>query len=253
MVKELVLILSDGIREYFKESEVLRLCALFGIELNYNDSLYHQEPDYIYLAQQLITEIEHGNNRRFFESLVPSLFTRCSELAAKTSFESREHHEEMQNRLEQLRPLLDSRGIPTEISVPDNHPFTAKSRIRELVNSADTDVFLVDRYIGPGTLDCLREIVHLIRILTGTRERSSIESGFDAAVNDFRKEGHEIEIRLHPQLHGRYLIFNSRCWLIGGSIKDAGKKALNVIECVDIKSAIVSEVEKKWDEATVYS
>jgi len=250
MINELVLILADGIREYYDDEELLEICTLFDVELEYDNGTY-QKPAYIRLARRLITEIEHENNRRLFEALVPSLLTRCSALIAKTSWESQDYHMEMHGRLEQIKPLLDSKGIPAEISVPDSHPFTAKSHVRELVNEADTDVFLIDPYVGPGTLDCLREVVHSIRILTGERDQS-IESGFKAAVHDFCIEGHKLKIRRHPKLHDRYLIFNERCWLIGSSIKDAGKKAFNVIECLDSKQAIISEAEKKWNEAIAY-
>jgi hypothetical protein len=53
-------------------------------------------------------------------------------------------------------------------------------------------------------------------------------------------------------LHDRYISFNDRCWLSGSSLKDAGKKAFNVIEFVDGKTAIRSEIETKWQSAIVY-
>ena len=59
-------------------------------------------------------------------------------------------------------------------------------------------------------------------------------------------------MRRHTTLHDRYLIFNDRCWLIGSSIKNAGKKALNVVECLDNEQAIVKDAETKWTEAIVY-
>ena len=77
-------------------------------------------------------------------------------------------------------------------------------------------------------------------------------SGFDRGLKDLLAEGHQIEVRQHRKLHDRYILFNDRCWLVGSSLKDAGKKIFNVIECVDIKSAIVDEVERKWSEATKY-
>jgi hypothetical protein len=87
--------------------------------------------------------------------------------------------------------------------------------------------------------------------LTG-QQKQSVETGFESALKDFRSEGRTVEVRKHPKLHDRYLIFNERCWLVGSSIKDAGKKALNVIECLDSKELIVADAEKKWTEAVVY-
>ena len=158
----------------------------------------------------------------------------------------------MAGRLEALRPLLDGPAIPSEIAVPDDQPFTAKSEIRDFIAQSETELFLVDAYVGVATLDCLREMTHSIRMLTGD-QRQSIQQGFEAAVKDFRVEGFQLEVRRHPKLHDRYLIFNERCWLVGSSIKDAGKKALNVIECIDSKETIVKEAERKWKEGAVFT
>jgi hypothetical protein len=246
MSKELVPILADAVREYYKFEELVDLCGLFDEELKFD-----QAGNHLQFAKRLITEMDHGNNRRILEALLPSLFVRCSEMVSKTNWERRAYHEEMAARLERLRPLLSVQTAPTEIAVPDGRPFTAKSEIRDLIAKADGDVFLVDAYIGISTLDCFREVPHSIRILTG-QQKQSVENGFETALKDFRSEGRKIEVRRHAKLHDRYLIFNDRCWLIGGSIKDAGKKALNVIECLDSKQAIVSHAEKKWREAVIH-
>jgi len=52
-----------------------------------------------------------------------------------------------------------------------------------------------------------------------------------------------------PEVPGRYILFNNRCWLAGSSLKDAGKKAFNIIELVDSKALIYVEVKKKWEES----
>lgn len=250
MSKHLFPILADAMRAYYSGEELQELIGLFddgGIEWDHT----RNEPAHLTIAKRLVTQMEHANNRRILEALLPSLFVRCSEMVAKTSWERRDFHAEMEARLEKLRPLLDGPTTPIEVSVPDGRPFTAKSEIRELVAKTDGPLFLVDAYVGIGTLDCFRDIQHSIRILTG-QQKQSIKPGFDAAAKDFRTEGRALEIRRHSKLHGRYVIFNDRCWLIGSSIKDAGKKALNVIECLDSKQAIVADAEKKWTEGVVY-
>ncbi len=249
MSKHLVPILADAMREYYKGEELADLFELFGVKIEWDHSRH--EPFHFQTAKPLLTEMEQGNNRRLLETLLPSLFTRCSEMVAKHSWERRDYHQEMQGRLSDLRPLLDTCGAPNEVTVPESRPFIAKSEIRELLSSASGPVFLVDAYIGIGTLDCLRDLTQSVRILTGQQEQS-IESGFETAAKEFRSEGRTVEIRRHSKLHDRYLIFNERCWLIGSSIKDAGKKALNVIECLDSKQAIVDDSEKKWAEAIIY-
>lgn len=248
MNKELVPILADAIREYYADDELRELCELFDSELerSHEDS----KPAYFRFAKRLICQIEQANNYRTLAALVPSLLVRCSEMLSKTSWERRDHHQEMSARLDRLRGLLDNMKTTSEVAVPDNHPFTAKSEIRELVAKAEGEVFLVDPYVGITTLDCLREVQHPIRILTG-QQKQSVEQGFESAVKEFCSEGRVVAVRRHTKLHDRYLIFNKRCWLVGSSMKDAGKKALNMIECLDTKLVIVCDAEKKWSEATV--
>jgi len=248
-----VVTLADALKEYYETSEVLELCNLFDIHCDdfafeFNDST----PAYLKFARTLITKIQHGNNRRFLEALVPGLTSRCRERIAHTQWERQEYHQHM---LAQLLPFVaefeEKEGIPAEITVPEEHPFTAKSAAREFLRNTETEVTVVDNYVGIGTLDCLREVQHPIRLLTGSRD-NSIETNFQRALNDFRSEGYRIEVRRHRKLHDRYIVFNDKCWLVGSSLKDAGKKTFSIIEIVDSRPIILTEIQRKWDEAAEY-
>ena len=141
--------------------------------------------------------------------------------------------------------------MPTEIDVEEAKPFTAKSEVRDLLAGAETPVTIVDNYVAASTLDCLREVTTPIRLLTGMTDKN-VTPDFERAFKDFVAEGHEIEVRRHDKLHDRYVLFNKRCWLVGSSLKDAGKKRLNIIESVDTRASIEAEVERKWAEAKPY-
>jgi hypothetical protein len=101
--------------------------------------------------------------------------------------------------------------------------------------------------VGVGTLDCLRDVTTLIRIPT-----ANIEPGFDAALAQFKSEGFQIDVRRVPMPHDRHLAFNDRCWLVGSSLKDAGKKAFHCMEVVDLKPDVVKALEAKWAAGTAY-
>jgi hypothetical protein len=233
-------ILADAIREYYEISELVGLCDLFDVacdDIKYdglgseNARLGHFE-----FARTLITQIEHGNNRRFLETLVSSLTTRCRERIVHTQWEHPDYHRQMLARLLALVTQLEEGGkTPAEFTVPEGHPFSAKSEAREFIGDADTEVTVVDNYIGVGTLDCLRDVQRRVRLLTGAHD-NSIETDFQRALKDFRSEGHAIEVRRHWKLHDRYILFNDRCWLVGSSLKDAGKKTFSVIDVVRPKS-----------------
>lgn len=239
--------LADALRAYYEPRELAQFCADFDIELEFQNST----PDYVRLARRLISEIEIGNNRRFLEAIVPSLVNRAAEGVARQTFERQDLHKRMLERLRPLEEELAKPGLPGEVAVAENHRFAAKSEARALLGEAGTEVLVVDNYVGAGTLDCLLDVKQPIRLLTGMKE-NSINADFDRALEEFRSEGRSIEVRRHPKLHDRYVVFNDRCWLVGGSLKDAGRKAFNMIEVVDSKEAITEDAERKWTEATTY-
>ena len=110
---------------------------------------------------------------------------------------------------------------------------------------------MVDPYVGVGTLDCLRTLRFPIRLLTGSRG-NSVEAGFDAALKAFQAEGFKIEVRQHEKLHDRHFAFNERCWLVGSSLKDAGKKAFHTTEIIDARAEVLGALETKWKEGSSY-
>jgi hypothetical protein len=90
-----------------------------------------------------------------------------------------------------------------------------------------------------------------VRLLTGTQQ-NSIEAGFDTAKAAFCAEGHDLQVRRIQQIHDRHLVFNDRCWLVGGSLKDAGRKPFNCIEITDQKAIVVADLESKWFGGSPY-
>jgi len=244
MELELIPTLADAIKDYLSKEELAQLCGLYDVPLEFRE----MTPRYLDLAKRLVVEIEHGNNRRFLEAVVPSLHNRARQGLARETFERQDMHRHWVERLEKLEAALGEQKLPSELTVTENRPFTAKSEARELLGQADTEVVVVDNYVGPGTLDCLRDVTRPIRLLTG-QQANSVAAGFDRALADFRTEGRTIGVRRHGKLHDRYVVFNDRCWLVGSSLKDAGRKTFSMIEVVDSKAAIVAEIERKWTEA----
>lgn len=240
----LVLDLTETLKEYLPVSELHELADLFDVPLPDNES----ERPYLQISKELIGNPNVGNNARFLSSLLDLSLNRSREGISNTKWAKQDYHSEMFNKISRLQSSIDATGISEEIAVPESSPFTAKSEVRDMLDRAVTTVILVDQYIGVRTLDCLRGVAEPILVLTGT-QRQSLEDGFLRSLADFKIEGHKVEIRKHAKLHDRYLIFNERCWLIGGSLKDAGKKTFSMIEVVDTKQAIVTAVEQKWKES----
>jgi hypothetical protein len=238
--------LADATKFYYDDSELMELCTAFDVDLSYP---LHSGVQHVAWARSLIQNTELGNNRIFLRELVASLASRARDGVARTGYEQREHHQSMVELLAALEVELQEGGPPSALSVPENNPFTAKSEIREFLGRAETEVTVVDNWVGIGILDCLRDVNQHVRILTG-QHASSLADGFERVLQEFKTEGHSIEVRRHPKLHDRYILFNDRCWLAGSSLKDAGKKAFNIIEIVDSRALIQAEVTKKWEEST---
>jgi len=244
-------ILADAIEAYYEDTkELSALCELVDLDLDFGGAEIGLS--YVKFARLLITQMEHDNRRRFLETIIPSLLNRAQKGAARSKWDAQEFHRRMVDNLEQIEHSLDEGRLPEELSVPENKPFTAKSEIRDLLSAASTPVTIVDNYVGIGTLDCIRGVEHPIRLLTG-QHPNSIANGFNSSLKDLLAEGCQIEMRQHPKLHDRFILFNDRCWLVGSSLKDAGKKIMNIIECVGIKDKIFSEVESKWSVASKYT
>jgi hypothetical protein len=237
--------LADVIDEYLSQADLAAHCALFEVEPPSDGYTINC----IDLARMLAFESEHGNNRRLLNSLIETTKTRCMNRIARTTFERREYHEQQLERISTVERQLAESAAPAELTVPAAKPFTAQSELRRMLSTAETPVTVVDNYVGPGTLDCLVDVDQEIRLLTGAHAES-IKEGFDRAVAAFSAEGRTIEVRRHAGLHDRYVAFNGRCWLVGSSIKDAGKKDFNLIEVIGSRETILADIDAKWSEAT---
>ena len=241
---ELALKLVAILEAYFEREGFRELTTLFEIELK---TLEHHEFAWLPVAGEIVRGLDTGNNRRLVDAILDLASSRNSDSVAHNSFERREYHSGMTSTISEARAILRESAAPSEISVSAGSFFSAKSRVRELLDTAQGEVFIVDPYVGVGTLDCLRALEVPVRILTGASD-AAIERGFDRAVGDFTAEGHHLEVRRRNGLHDRHLIFNDRCWLVGGSLKDAGKKPFNCIEIVD-KAHLLQDIEAAWSGA----
>lgn len=232
---------------YFNFPEFAELAQLFELQI---DALSEYEPRWLSVCREITGKLEHGSTRSFVDNILDLAETRNSDGVAHQTWGRRDFHVDLTPVLVEARELLSGSATPSEVTVGAGQSFTAKSKVRELVAAATTDLFIVDPYVGLGTLDCLRDIAVPIRLLTGDHSQA-IEPDFDRALAAFAAEGHILTVRRGKALHDRHLVFNDRCWLVGGSLKDAGKKPFHCIEIVD-KAAVVGDLETRWLSAAPF-
>ena len=251
MLASIIPILADLLQEYYESGELQDVARLFSVELPdlWPSSTSQQ---WLAVARHLIQQLDQGNHYALVLTLVQQIEIRSATAIGRTDWERRAAHEALRPQVTQLRSAIEKAGAPAELAVLEGSPFTAKSHVRELLATASTSILVVDPYIGVATLDCLRSVSKPVRLLTGAHP-ASIEPGFDSALLDFRQEGFAIEVRRAPMLHDRHLVFNDRCWLLGSSLKDAGKKAFHCMEIVDSKADVVQALNAKWSAGSAHA
>jgi hypothetical protein len=244
-------LLAEVLELYYSFDEFMEMASIFDVNLSEESIWKRGQFSWLAAARQLVEQIEHGNHYKMLEALLSALEQRNKTAIARTDWERRDAHQCATPKIEKLVAALGEPGIGREIVVAEEKPFTAKAEVREFLERAETPILVVDPYVGVGTLDCLRTTKSPIRLLTGSYG-NSVEAGFEAALKAFQAEGFQIDVRQHGKLHDRHLAFNERCWLVGSSLKDAGKKAFHTTEIVDAKTEVIAALEAKWNSASAY-
>ena len=246
MKRENINILADAIKEYYGNYELEELCNQFNIEVDFLGI----SPNHKKLADKLIVQSD-SNYRNLFEKILPELFRRCNHRILNSTWESNVFDEQMLRHLKKLQFLMSQNKKSVSVTEPVNYLFKSKSEAIKFFAAAKKAVTIVNSRIGATTLECLREVKHPIRLLTA-KDEQTLPSGFKDILKQFSSNGYDIEIRRHIVVNDRYLFLNGRCWLASSSLLSVGKKPLSIIECVDAKSAIAREIERKWREAEIY-
>ncbi len=247
MEDEIIDSLSDAMREYFGDYELEELCNRFGLELEHTGI----HPDRRKLVTQLVKQKYRDTHQRFLETILPKLLKRCEERILNTTWEMNVFDEHMLPQLKKLQNLVGSRNSADLGDRSANQSFTNRAKLARFMRTTQTAVAIVDTHVDSGTFECLQGVKKPIRLLVGQSEKEIIDdTGDDLA--EFRRQGHEIEIRRHLKLNDRFHIFNGRCWMASCSLADVDPMRLCLIECVDTKAVIVKEIGRKWREGKVF-
>jgi hypothetical protein len=242
---EVVPLFAEVLSGYLTDQEILDTAGLFDVSLESEEYLFHGQ-NWLAVSKELLEKMGTGNGYVLVQTLLEQLDLRIATKIAATQWEARYAHELKQAALGKVKKAVESNSISCEIVVPAGSPFSAKSKVRELLATATTDVLIVDPYVGVGTLDCLLEVTTAVRLLTN---KDKVEKGFHVKLHEFQSEGRKVELRYGTTLHDRHLAFNDRCFLIGGSLKDAGKKEFHCLEVIDEKHVVIDSIEQKWNAA----
>jgi len=139
-----------------------------------------------------------------------------------------------------LTPVISEAG---EKVYPKGHVYDFYRDIREITKDAKNEVFLIDAYPDEDVLNLYIEKIPpgiKIRILT-----KSPQGNFLKVAQKFKEQqGTNFEVRTSSDCHDRLFFVDNTCWVIGQSLKDAGKKPtyLVKIESYDLFKKVFEDV-----------
>ena len=140
----------------------------------------------------------------------------------------------------------------TQVFLPAGSVHDAYVEIRGIVQQVTAEVFIVDSWVDHTLWQLLKNVPPgtKIRIMTTNMKGDFALEGKAFAA----QHGSTVELRQTTQYHDRFILVDGkRCWHLGASIKDAGKKAFVMSEIASpaIRSAITFDVEVTWNAAAV--
>lgn len=145
--------------------------------------------------------------------------------------------------------LDDRSDIGSAYAPGDVYRFFAD--LKEVINSANSEVMIVDPYFNGDAFDAYLSTASsdlVIKILAD-RYSKDISNYIEKHKTQF---GTNIELRRSKALHDRIIFIDDETsWIMGGSIKDAGKKATYLIPLATQLSVIKKEIYTEiWNLAT---
>jgi len=164
-----------------------------------------------------------------------------------------DEYNELDNSVRALGLKIENHRVvtstPTVIIYGEPAPFDAFKDIERIMLSAKSQICMIDPYVDKTLFslyfaDVPRNIS--IRLLT-----NKMSDKFEEVAKRFKIQKSNFEVRTNNKIHDRYILIDKRPWVIGQSIKNAGKKPLSIVELTDARSALAL-FETLWKRSTVF-
>jgi len=146
MELDLVPILADAIKGYYEENELIELCDLYDIDLDFDGI----KPAYMRLARELISGIRDSKKRDFLKAMTQSLLNRAREGAAKTKWDRQDYHRAMADSIVEMKNQLDR--ITSELKDAETNE-QILATVDEVASLLRTDAKSVETILESGELD----------------------------------------------------------------------------------------------------
>jgi len=126
--------------------------------------------------------------------------------------------------------------------------YDAYKDIKEILQSARNEVFIVDPWVDESLFELYIEKIHdnvIVKILTKNPSPNFI------SVGKKLQKKRPIQITSYSLIHDRHIVVDERVWQLGSSLKDIAKnKPSTIIEIVTAKKAVYDVYIQYFNEGT---
>ena len=146
------------------------------------------------------------------------------------------------DRFERIFDYMEAHEAPSQKVFFEGQVFDAFELLVSLVRKAERSVALIDDYVDTGTLNILAKKKPGAAVTVWTHPKTKLT---ERDVATFNAQYPTLEVRHTTSFHDRFLILDdSESYLVGASLKDAGKKnfAIARIEDASIIDAVLGKL-----------
>lgn len=141
-------------------------------------------------------------------------------------------------RFERVFDYMETHKTPNQKVFFEGQVYDAFELLISLVQRAKHEIVLVDGYVGTGTFNILSKKELSVAVTVWTHPKTSLTKG-DVAT--FNAQYPTLVVKHTTSFHDRFLILDGvEGYLIGASLKDAGKKSFAITKLED--SSIVESI-----------
>lgn len=173
-------------------------------------------------------EMRHfvADNARMFEQ-IKSIDYRLDSLERSTN-----------ERFERVFNYMETHKTPSQKVFFEGQVYDAFELLISLVQKAKHEIVLVDGYVNTGTLNILSKKELSVVVTVWTHPKTSLT---ESDVATFNAQYPTLMVKHTTSFHDRFLILDGvEGYLIGASLKDAGKKSFAITKLED--SSIVESI-----------
>lgn len=141
-------------------------------------------------------------------------------------------------RFERVFDYMETHEAPSQKVFFEGQVYDAFELLVSLVQRAKREIVLIDGYVDTGTLNILAKKQPGVSVTVWTHPKTSLTA---RDVATFNVQYPALEVRHTASFHDRFLILDgTEGYLVGASLKDAGKKSFGVAKLED--SSIIGSI-----------